>query len=60
MAIAMYRIITGACQAGTQQFLDTIKEFKDEYSVAEIIEITQGQYGSSTFAEFFKKAVDTE
>ena len=60
MAIAMYRIITGACQAGTQQFLDTIKEFKEEYSVAEIIEITQGQYGSSIFAEFFKKAVDTE
>ena len=54
-AIAMYRIITGACQAGTEQFLSSIKEFKAEYTVAEIIEITNGQYGSGTFKAFFEK-----
>ena len=54
-AITMYRIITGACRAGTEQFLSTVKEFKDKYTVAEIIEITRGQYGAETFERFFKK-----
>ena len=54
-AITMYRIITGACQAGTEQFLSTIKEFKDKYTVRELIEITRGQYGAFTFEDFFKR-----
>lgn len=53
-AIAMYRVITGACQQGTQIFLDSLGDnIKDEYTVAEIIEITSGQYGSDKFKEFF-------
>ncbi len=54
-AITMYRIITGACRAGTEQFLSTIKEFKNKYTVRELIEITRGQYGASTFENFFKR-----
>ena len=54
-AITMYRIITGACRAGTEQFLSTIKEFKDKYTVRELIEITRGQYGASAFENFFVK-----
>ena len=54
-AVTMYRIITGACRAGTQAFLDTLKETKAEYTVAEIIEQTRGQFGSQTFARFFEE-----
>ena len=54
-AIVMYRIITGACQAGTNRFLDGLEEHKEEYTISEIIELTRGQYGSGTFEAFFKK-----
>jgi len=52
-ARAMYRIITGACSAGTQQFIDGLREVKDEYSVAEMLEMTKGSYGHAVFAGFF-------
>ena len=56
-AIVMYRVITGACQAGTAHFLETIKTFKEEYTIKEIIDITKGQYGASIFENFFNKEV---
>ena len=54
-AITMYRVITGACKAGTEQFLDTLGELKDEYTVQEMIELTKGKYGSETFKNFFNR-----
>ena len=54
-AIAMYRVITGACQQGTQHFLDSLPELKEEYKVSEIINLTKGQYGSDTFVRFFEE-----
>ena len=52
-AIIMYRVITGASQRKTETFVDVLGTTKDKYTVREIISITQGQYGSRTFAEFF-------
>ena len=54
-AIVAYRIITGACKAGTQQFLDGLKEIKEKYTVAEIIEATKGQFGNTVFEDFIKR-----
>ena len=54
-AITMYRVITGACRQGTESFLSTIKTFKKTSTVREIMEIVKGQYGSETFARFFKE-----
>ena len=56
-AIVMYRVITGACQAGTEQFLESIGELakKDSYTVQEIIDLTRGNYGSGVFESFFKE-----
>lgn len=54
-AITMYRVITGACRAGTQAFVDSISDRKESYTVAEIIELTEGQYGSEQFRKFFSK-----
>jgi len=53
-AIIMYRVITGACQAGTEQFLLTHKIKERDYTLKEIIELTEGQYGSETLKEFLK------
>ena len=53
-AIAMYRVITGACRQGTQNFIDSLPEIKEEYTVREIIELTKGQYGAESFVRFFK------
>ena len=51
--ITMYRVITGACRQGTECFLKSLGTLKESYSVREIIELTQGQYGGQTFREFF-------
>ena len=54
-AIMMYRVITGACQQETESFVSSLCTTKDCYTVREIIAITNGQYGSRTFAEFFER-----
>ena len=54
-AVVMYRVITGACQQGTQNFIDNLREIKAEYTVREIIHLTRGSYGASTFSNFFMK-----
>ena len=51
--IVMYRIITGACQAGTQYFLDRLNPLKDFYTPIEVTALTKGQYGNDTFKRFF-------
>jgi len=53
--ITMYRVITGACRQGTQAFIESIGKLKDRYTVAEAIEITNGQYGSERFKKFFEE-----
>ena len=52
----MYRVITGACKAGTEFFVNSLKDLKDEYTVREAIEMTKGQYGAEKFKEFFERA----
>ena len=55
-AIECYRVITGACSAGTRQFCENILTVKkDRYTVREMMELIKGQYGSKMFKEFFAK-----
>ena len=54
-AIAMYRIITGACKQGTQRFVDSLGELKETYTVREIIGMTADQYGGEAFRRFFEE-----
>ncbi len=55
-AIRMYRCITGACEAGTRHFVETVlKDKKEKYKISEIIELTAGQYGAESFKNFFEK-----
>ena len=54
-AVKMYRVITGACEAGTRNFVQGLSKKKKKYTVSEIIKETQGQYGNDTFKEFFER-----
>ena len=53
-AIKMYRVITGACEAGTKHFVSGLKELKPRYTIAEIIKLTEGQFGATKFKDFFE------
>ena len=48
-------MITGACALGTRHFCESVlgENKKDKYTIAEVIELTKGQYGSETFEKFF-------
>ena len=52
-AVTMYRIITGACRQGSENFVNGLREVKEKYTIRECIELTKGQYNSGKFAEFF-------
>ena len=54
-AMTMYRIITGACKAGTEHFVNGLQKVKKKYTVREIIDLTEGQYRSEVFKQFFKR-----
>ena len=47
----VYRIITGACQKGTQSFMDSKGYMKQAYTLAEIIEQTLGAFGHDRFVD---------
>ena len=51
--ITMYRVITGACRAGTERFISSLGRLKEKYTIKEAIEITKGQYNSEAFESFF-------
>ena len=53
-AKTMYRVITGACQVGTNAFVESLGKLKDKYTIAEMIDLTRGQYGSTTFKDFWE------
>ena len=56
-AIMCYRVITGACLFGTRDFIKNRlgNNKKDKYTIKEIIELTEGEYGNTTFKNFFCK-----
>ena len=49
----MYRIITGACEQGTKQFVTSLNNIKKYYTVNEIIILTRGQYGNNSISKYF-------
>jgi leucine-rich repeat protein len=56
-AIIAYRTITGACSAGTRDFIEhrLPEPRKKTYTIGEIIEMTDNEYGSDKFKVFFGK-----
>lgn len=58
-AIVAYRTITGACSPGTRDYINNRlpKPHKAKYTIREIISLTEGEYGSERFMEFFKQMI---
>jgi hypothetical protein len=48
------RAITGACEAGVKQFVQSLGNIPKELTVAGVIEITKGRYGDKEFEGFFR------
>ena len=57
-AKTMYRVITGSCKAGTEQFVNGLRSVKEQYTVREIIDITKNAYRGEVFKAFFTKQED--
>ena len=57
-AKTMYRIITGSCKAGTENFVNSLQSVKKQYTVREIIDITKNAYRGEVFKSFFEKKED--
>ena len=53
-AVTCYRVITGACSGGVEDFLERESMNKNELTIGEIIELTKDTYAGDTFAKFFK------
>ena len=54
-SIECYRVITGACAAGCRGFVERLDKVKKSYTIAEIIKLTEGQYGNYELKSFFSK-----
>ncbi len=52
----VYRAITGACQYGTKQFIESKDKLKEKYTLKEIIEQTNRAYGHERFKEVVRGA----
>jgi hypothetical protein len=54
--IVCYRVITGACSFGVKDYMkNRMKTKKKKYTISEIIEMTEEEYGGKTFKQFFNK-----
>ena len=53
-AIESYRVITGACELGTKNFVESVIKPKAKYAVAEVVALTTGQYKHDSYKAFFK------
>ena len=55
--IACYRFITGACAAGTRDYVENRlpKPHKKSYTIREMLQLTKGEYNAKVLEEFFNK-----
>jgi len=52
----VYRMVTGACSYGTNQFIESQGKLKRSYTLAEILERTKGQFGAERFRDVVESA----
>ena len=54
-AIKCYRTITGACEYGVRDFVDSLDNIPESLTVQEMIDITSNQYGNDMLKNFFNR-----
>ncbi len=53
--VTMYRVITGACRQGSENFVQSQGDaLKEKYTIREALELTKGQFGAEAFQKFFE------
>ena len=55
----VYRMITGACQYGTNKFIESHRTLKKKYKLSEIVSLTKGQYGHEKFVDVVSGPTET-
>ena len=50
--ITFYRVITGACSFGVREFIESSGIENRTYSIAELVKLTKGRYGSEALQSF--------
>ena len=53
--IRCYRVLTGACELGTKQFVERLGSVPETLSIREVFDITKGQFGSNEFKAFLSE-----
>ena len=53
--IEAYRIITGACEQGTRNFVESQGKLPKKLTITDVINRTKGAFGNEQFAAFFKE-----
>ncbi len=53
--ILCYRVITGACQFGVQDFISRKCPNVEKISIKKVLKLTEGEYGHQKFYDFFNK-----
>ena len=54
--VTMYRVITGACRQGSENFVQSQGDaLKEKYTIREALELTKGQFGAEAFQRFFEE-----
>ena len=54
-AIESYRVITGACEFGTKNFVESLEKTPKKLTPAVVIKLTKGRYGHEKYKEFFEE-----
>ena len=52
-SVECYMVVTGSCSFGTKEFVSSLENKKEKYSIGEIIQLTENQYGNDLFKSFF-------
>ena len=54
-AIESYRVITGACEFGTKNFVKSLENTPRKLTPAVVIKLTKGRYGHEKYKEYFEE-----
>jgi hypothetical protein len=52
--IEAYRVITGACESGTRNFVESKGKLPEKLIVSAVIDLTRGSFGNEMFEKFIK------
>ena len=52
--VSIYRVVTGSCGMGVNDFIESNNIEDKKYTINEMIDITDKQYGNQQLKEYYK------